>query len=385
MRAFTCALACALAASAFANIQVQTGFESTETPPYVIGSLDAQNSWTAIGTNDFLVTAGAGKEGSRGVVSDSSVYSSAFAFRQIAAQTSGLVVGTVDLRYNDATPATRNDNSAFGLEAWNSSGTETYGTFMLGADGVPRLRANSVDPVFVSSLPATLPNTWYRVTLVIAPGINRTDGYIDRTWLGSVRTGSVTTLTGVTDIDLAGYGFGAVAADYGVNATNGGFNAANFDNYKLETLSLGTVRGRVNLNDYVGAVAGLPVSVEVRNSGGSVLETLTTTLNSDGEYTVAPTVRGSIQIAVKVSHWLRRAYNVALGDTGWFIGDVSLINGDVNNDNEVGPADFSALAGAFGSFLGDPTYNVNADLNGDEEVGPADFAILAGSFGEFGD
>lgn len=57
------------------------------------------------------------------------------------------------------------------------------------------------------------------------------------------------------------------------------------------------------------------------------------------------------------------------------------IPGDINGDNEVGPADFSLLAAAFGSFVGDPNYNAAADINGDEEVGPADFAILSANFG----
>lgn len=57
------------------------------------------------------------------------------------------------------------------------------------------------------------------------------------------------------------------------------------------------------------------------------------------------------------------------------------IPGDVNGDGEVGPADFALLAAAFGSFVGDPTYNADADLNRDGEVGPGDFAILARNFG----
>lgn len=55
--------------------------------------------------------------------------------------------------------------------------------------------------------------------------------------------------------------------------------------------------------------------------------------------------------------------------------------GDINSDDEVGPADFALLAAAFGSFVGDPNYDANADLNGDGEVGPADFAILSANFG----
>lgn len=64
---------------------------------------------------------------------------------------------------------------------------------------------------------------------------------------------------------------------------------------------------------------------------------------------------------------------------------ITLRNGDVNADNEVGPADFTLLSAAFGSSLGDPNYLASADLNKDDEVGPADFTLLSGSFGMMGD
>lgn len=90
-------------------------------------------------------------------------------------------------------------------------------------------------------------------------------------------------------------------------------------------------------------------------------------------------------VSIKGSHWLRRNSPVVDLSTASVRVDLSMKNGDVSGNNEIGPEDFSALSLAFGSFIGDPNYSQAADLNGDGEVGPADFAILAGNFGEFGD
>ncbi len=386
MRSLALLATLGVAATSFGAILVDTGFNTTSVPPYVAGPLDTQNGWIGLGSADFIVTASAGVGGSQGVVSDSSAYSSAFAYLPFASQTAGLVVTRVRLNYNDSTPATRADNSAFGLEGWNASGTESYGTLVLGANGRPMLRGGSADAVFQSTLPITNANTWYDLILVVAPGLKKVDGYVNQQWLGQIQNNTTATgLTGLTDVDLVGYSFGAVASDYGVDPLNGGFNAATFDDYKVETLPVGAVRGTVTLENFVGAVNGRAVTVEVRNTSGTVLETLNTSLDASGQYTVAPVSRGNLSIAVKASHWLARAYSINHTDMGSLFGSVSLLNGDVTGDNEIGPSDFSALSLAFGSFLGDPNFNAEADLNGDDEVGPGDFSILAGNFGQFGD
>jgi len=56
--------------------------------------------------------------------------------------------------------------------------------------------------------------------------------------------------------------------------------------------------------------------------------------------------------------------------------------GDINGDRIVGSADFSILAGAYGSSSGQPAYNREADLNLDGIVGSADFSVLAGNYGK---
>lgn len=146
----------------------------------------------------------------------------------------------------------------------------------------------------------------------------------------------------------------------------------------------GMVSGTVNLNN-VTAVAGKTINMEVRDDNGNVVDVKNVVLGAGGTYSFITTARGNnYAVAAKGSHWLRQAVTVNLGSSP-VTANFGLINGDVNDDNEVGPADFTILSGAFGSMLGDPNYVAGADLNEDEEVGPADFTILSASFGNQGD
>ncbi len=142
----------------------------------------------------------------------------------------------------------------------------------------------------------------------------------------------------------------------------------------------------LSLSDYSGSTQDLRAQVQVLRDG-LLLESLTNLpVLPDGTIAFTPSVTGLVDFKVKVSHWLARSVpGVMLNNDYAALPDITLANGDINDDNEVGPADFSMLALAFGSFLGDPNFNVAADLNGDEEVGPADFVILSKTFGEMGD
>ncbi|MCS6830330.1 MAG: hypothetical protein NZ749_06760, partial [bacterium] len=83
---------------------------------------------------------------------------------------------------------------------------------------------------------------------------------------------------------------------------------------------------------------------------------------------------------------LRRVVSVAVVSSDVTHVDVSLVNGDIDGDNEVSLADFGALVVAFGSMLGDEgRWNEDADLDGDGEVSFSDIDILVRNFGEIGD
>lgn len=73
------------------------------------------------------------------------------------------------------------------------------------------------------------------------------------------------------------------------------------------------------------------------------------------------------------------------GTTSVDLGTLNFLSGDIDNDNEIGPGDFGALASAFLSVPGDANWNADADLDWDGEVGPGDFSFLASNFLESGD
>lgn len=110
------------------------------------------------------------------------------------------------------------------------------------------------------------------------------------------------------------------------------------------------------------------------------------TVAPNGDYTVySPPTPGAYDVSVKVTHWLRRTVNApnTNGDISGF--DITLLNGDVDDDNEVTIGDYAQLSSAFGSSPGDPNWNAMADLDGDEEVTIGDFSLLSNNFGEVGD
>ena len=149
------------------------------------------------------------------------------------------------------------------------------------------------------------------------------------------------------------------------------------------------IRGHVDLQDYLAPVLGRAVQIEIYPAGGVLpLETHITNLNAAGDYilktdTLAP---GNYDIYFKASHWLRRArFGVAVGPGGVGGVNVSLINADGDNDNEVGIGDYALLSAAYNSVLGDPNFNTETDFNGDDSVDIADYAILSANYGLVGD
>jgi hypothetical protein len=71
--------------------------------------------------------------------------------------------------------------------------------------------------------------------------------------------------------------------------------------------------------------------------------------------------------------FLKSTFNVTLSGSS-LTQAVSLRNGDIDNDAEVGPSDFEAVVAQFGG-AGD------ADVDNDGEVGPSDFETIVANFG----
>lgn len=197
---------------------------------------------------------------------------------------------------------------------------------------------------------------------------------------------AVTNLSGVASLNYtipAGASLGA----HPIKATFAGDDPLNPSSGTgtLEVLQTEhTVSGQVLLQDYAVDPTDTPVTIEIRNPGETTPLETHTVLLAGNAYAFSTTREGTFDIAAKASHWLRQTRtNIAI--TGDTTVNFSLINGDVDGDNEVTLFDFGQLVAAFGSMPGDSGWNPNADLDGDEEVTLFDFGVLVRNFGAIGD
>lgn len=146
------------------------------------------------------------------------------------------------------------------------------------------------------------------------------------------------------------------------------------------------------------SIRGLSTSAYIRrwgievtgNQGGTSTSTNSFGLTDDHSFQcVLPSAGltpGQIQLDFAPRYCLKRAVpDLQLSEEGVFGFSTQVIPGDLNEDNEVGPGDFSLFAAAFGSQVSDPSFLGPADFDLDEEIGPSDFSVFAGSFGELGD
>jgi len=145
--------------------------------------------------------------------------------------------------------------------------------------------------------------------------------------------------------------------------------------------------GTVTLQNWSATTNGVPVTIQIEDSGNNVVQTATANLDASGNYSFVPAVApGTYTVFAKASHWLRRkATGVTISSAGFSGVNFSLINGDINGDNTISLADFGQLKLAYGSMPGDSNWNPNADLDGNGAVGLSDFGILKLHYGESGD
>ena len=145
------------------------------------------------------------------------------------------------------------------------------------------------------------------------------------------------------------------------------------------------VSGQVVFGDYFGPPIATAL-IEYKDLSFNVVHSENASLDPDGFFTVpTPAAAGSYYVSVKVGSWLRRT--VGPIDTSSSVQGVALhlINGDVDEDNEVSVGDYSLLSWAFNSVPSDGNWNPSADLNGDLSVDIGDYAILSANYGEVGD
>lgn len=136
-----------------------------------------------------------------------------------------------------------------------------------------------------------------------------------------------------------------------------------------------TISGTANLGTYSGGAINM--TARLTPVGGGTASNIPVTVNPNGTFSFQTTLRGNYDLALSGGTFLRRGPAGSLNLTSLGVSGVSItmVNGDVNSDGEIGSTDFDALVANFGnSGVG--------DVDGDGEVGSTDFDIVVANFGE---
>ncbi len=143
----------------------------------------------------------------------------------------------------------------------------------------------------------------------------------------------------------------------------------------------GVIGGQMSLQDFIGDATTVPITIELRNPGSTTaVATYSVNATAANTWFTVTALRGTYDVTAKSSHWLRQKVGSAvITDDGTMNLHFSLINGDVDGDNEVTVGDYSILSSQFG------TTGPQADLNGDGDVDIGDYSILSSNFGVAGD
>jgi len=154
---------------------------------------------------------------------------------------------------------------------------------------------------------------------------------------------------------------------------------ANNTNTALGTLTVvGTRYSQVIDPTFVGDFSTRTLNIEVWQNGTQVESLCDLPMMPNGEFAFSPVTRGNVTLKVKGGSWLGRTLqDVTLTNNPVELAQIMLINGDIDQDGEVGSADFDAIVLGFGqSGLAIP-----ADIDGDNEVGSSDYDIVVTNFG----
>lgn len=145
--------------------------------------------------------------------------------------------------------------------------------------------------------------------------------------------------------------------------------------FQIDPGRTATISGVVSLEHYIGSPAGLSGILELRAPGtGTVLHSYPITLDPSGAFSITPAYFGNYDVALKLSHWLRRVVPATItSGTNYVL--MTLINGDAVPDNSVDLLDINKILALFGT--GDSL----SDLNGSGMVDLADLNITMMNFG----
>lgn len=134
----------------------------------------------------------------------------------------------------------------------------------------------------------------------------------------------------------------------------------------------------------VSGVATLPYGssegIQVTLTTGTT--SITTTTDAGGNYSFDDIRDGSFSISFLSDRHVAQCVGITItGGSNPTVPNTQLVAGDINNDKVIDIADFTYMAGRFGSTSGTPRYSAIADLNVDGRINVQDLAILGSHFG----
>ena len=138
-----------------------------------------------------------------------------------------------------------------------------------------------------------------------------------------------------------------------------------------------TLTGSITLLDTLGVGAGETIDWTMTGLGGTF--TGKTYVNDSGTspYTIDVPVGaplGNYSMKFKGGTFLSDTVDFSILGTSVILPSAELVNGDIDQDGEVGPSDFEQVVASFGGVG-------IADVDNDGEVGPGDFEVVVENFG----
>uniref|UniRef100_UPI000B0292E0 dockerin type I domain-containing protein n=1 Tax=Pseudoalteromonas sp. R3 TaxID=1709477 RepID=UPI000B0292E0 len=110
------------------------------------------------------------------------------------------------------------------------------------------------------------------------------------------------------------------------------------------------------------------------------------TINPDGSFSVRVGL-GDVTMALSAPGYLtaEKQVNLATGQADIDFGQINLVGGDSNGDNQIDIADLTLLLGAYRSVEGEQNgYVMAADFNRDGAINLRDLTLLGANFGKQG-
>jgi hypothetical protein len=154
------------------------------------------------------------------------------------------------------------------------------------------------------------------------------------------------------------------------------------------------VTGKVTLQDYpAGPLAQQVIIQFVDPLENTVMEEYGALLDAQGNYSVKTRNPGAIRIRVKASHWLSRSLIMDFSNNVSGL-NFSLINGDVDGDNEVTILDYLVVSKYYEKTSemsdwkspdSDGIAPQDADVDGDGEISILDYLIVSGNYEKAGE